>query len=145
MHAAKMLVLSLFSYRKRLAIFLAMIVTTSASAHPHVFVTAAAGLFFDAQGRMTHIQHVWQFDPAFSAFATQGLDANEDGKLSQSELAPLAKVNVESLKPYNDFTWLTIGETKVKLGPPRKYFLRMYNGLLTLFSSCHWTVLCHLV
>jgi ABC-type uncharacterized transport system substrate-binding protein len=128
-----MVPLARFARRKSLAMFLAVAATTSAAAHPHVFVTAAAGLFFDAQGRMTHVQHVWQFDPAFSAFATQGLDANGDGKLSRSELAPLAKVNVDSLKPYHDFTSLTVGGKKIKFDPPEKYFLRMYNGLLTLF------------
>ena len=111
---------------------LAAFAPAGAAAHPHVFVAAATGVYFDAEGRVTHLQHVWQFDPAFSAFATQGLDANGDGKLSRGELAPLAKVNIESLQPYHDFTWMTVGGKKVKFDPPKNYFLRMYNGLLTL-------------
>lgn len=88
---------------------------------------------FDAQGRITSVRHVWQFDPAFSAFASQGLDTNGDGKLSAEELAPMAKTNVDSLKVYSFFTWLTIGKKKVKFKFPDKYFLRDYNGLLTLY------------
>ena len=105
----------------------------AAAAHPHVFVVAKAEVLFDAQGRMTDVRHVWQFDPAFSAFATQGLDANHDGKLSQRELAGLAKTNVTSLKFYRYFTWLSIGKQQIKLKDPDQYFLHMDNGLLTLF------------
>jgi ABC-type uncharacterized transport system substrate-binding protein len=115
------------------AIALAVGTPAAALAHPHVFVTAKAEILFDAQGHMTDVRHVWQFDPAFSAFATQGLDANRDGKLSESELAPLAKVNVDSLKEYRFFTWFKVGEQQVKFKFPDKYFLRMYDGLLTLF------------
>jgi hypothetical protein len=36
----------------------------------------------------------------FSTFAIQGLESKEKGKFTREELAPLAKVNVESLKEY---------------------------------------------
>ena len=81
-----------------------------AAAHPHVFVDAKAEIVFDKAGRMTAVRHIWQFDEAFTAFAIQGLDANNDGKLSDAELQPLAKVNVDSLKEYDFFTYLTVGE-----------------------------------
>ncbi len=82
---------------------------------------------------MTDIRHVWQFDPAFSAFASQGLDKNGDGKLDAAELAPLAKTNVKSLKYYGFFTWLTVGKKKISLKFPDKYFLRDRKGQLTLY------------
>jgi ABC-type uncharacterized transport system substrate-binding protein len=116
-----------------IAIALAVWTPAAALAHPHVFVTAKAEILFDAQGRMIDVRHVWQFDPAFSAFATQGLDKNGDGKLSDSELAPLAKINVDSLKAYGFFTWLSIGKKQLKFKFPDQYFLRIYDGLLTLY------------
>jgi ABC-type uncharacterized transport system substrate-binding protein len=119
--------------RTWLAALFAAAIPLAAAAHPHVFVQAKAEVLFDAQGRMTYVRHVWQFDPAFSAFATQGLDTNHDGKLSQSELAGLAKTNVTSLKYYRYFTWLSVGGKQIKLNDPDQYFLHMYNGLLTLF------------
>jgi ABC-type uncharacterized transport system substrate-binding protein len=104
-----------------------------ADAHPHVFVDARAEILFDAQGRMTDVRHVWEFDPAFSAFASQGLDKNDDGKLNAEELAPLAKTNVNSLKYYAFFTRLSVGGHQLKLKFPDQYFLRSSGGRLTLF------------
>ena len=104
-----------------------------ATAHPHVFVNARAEILFDAQGRMTDIRHVWEFDPAFSAFASQGLDKNGDGKLSEKELAPLAHTNVKSLNYYGFFTRLRVDNKPIKLKFPDRYFLRSANGRLTLF------------
>lgn len=108
-------------------------VAGSALAHPHVFVDFQAQILFDTQGRITHVRNVWQFDRAFSAFASQGLDKDGDGKLSEKELAPLAKTNVQSLKEYAFFTYLRIGKQQLKLEFPDQYFLRVYDGRLTLF------------
>jgi ABC-type uncharacterized transport system substrate-binding protein len=105
----------------------------SAHAHPHVFVDFQAEILFDARGRMTHVRNVWRFDRAFSAFASQGLDKDGDGKLSEKELAPLAKINVDSLKAYAFFTYLTVGTERLKLEFPDQYFVRIYDGQLTLF------------
>ena len=105
----------------------------NARAHPHVFVDFQAEIFFDAQGRITHVRNVWRFDRAFSAYASQGLDKDGDGKLSDKELAPLAKTNVESLKSYAFFTYLSVGKQRLKLEFPDQYFLRVYDGHLVLF------------
>jgi hypothetical protein len=68
-----------------------------ALAHPHVWITARAEVAYAANGQVTGIRHAWTFDEAYSAFVTQGLDKNGDGKLAPDELAELAKVNTESL------------------------------------------------
>jgi ABC-type uncharacterized transport system substrate-binding protein len=103
------------------------------SAHPHVLVDARSEVVFDANGHMMSVRHVWQFDPAFSAYAIQGLDQDGDGQLSDAELEPLAKVNVESLKEFDFFTYLTVGDMEVAFGEPQEYWLELRGGGLTLF------------
>jgi ABC-type uncharacterized transport system substrate-binding protein len=105
-----------------------------AYAHPHVFVDARAELVFK-DGVIVAVRNVWRFDDAFSAFATQGLDTNNDGVLSLEELAPLAKINVDSLKEYDYFTYLRVADKRRGFKLPTEYWLSMDNGLLTLFFT----------
>lgn len=114
---------------------LAVAAAGPASAHPHVFVDARAEFVFDKAGDLTAIRHIWQFDEAFTAFAIQGLDANNDGKLSDAELKPLAKVNVDSLKEYAFFTWLRQGRKSFPFEQPSEYWLEFHGGRLTLFYT----------
>ena len=106
-----------------------------ASAHPHVFVDARVEVAFDKEGRISALRHVWRFDDAFSAFASQGLDTNGDGILSIEELQPLAKVNVESLKDYDYFTYLRIAGKRTGFKIPTEYWLQSADGFLTLFYT----------
>ncbi len=105
---------------------------SAAQAHPHVWVSVKSELVFDGQGRIGAIRHAWTFDAAYSAFATQGLDKNGDGKLDEAELADLAKVNVESLNEYNYFTGLKTDGAARDLGEPTGPRLVFENGTLTL-------------
>ncbi|MCE1238170.1 MAG: DUF1007 family protein [Hyphomicrobiales bacterium] len=106
-----------------------------AAAHPHVFVDSRAQIVFDATGQIVAIRHVWRFDDAFSAFASQGLDKNGDGVLSIEELQPLAKVNVDSLKDYDYFTFLRVAGKRVGFKIPTEYWLQSADGFLTLFYT----------
>lgn len=115
--------------------FLAVAVGSPAAAHPHVFVDAHSEIVFDKAGEVTAIHHIWQFDEAFTAFAVQGLDANHDGKLSDAELAPLAKVNIDSLKDYHFFTWLRQGRKSYPFVQPTQYWLEFHDARLTLFFT----------
>jgi hypothetical protein len=56
--------------------------------------------------QITGIRQAWTFDEFYTAMAVEGLDTNKDGVYSKEELAPLAKVNVESLKEFDYFTFV---------------------------------------
>jgi ABC-type uncharacterized transport system substrate-binding protein len=122
--------MTLFS-RFLLAAF-ACCVATVAQAHPHVWVTMKSEVVYAADGSATGLRHAWTFDDMFSTFATQGLASKEKGKFTREELAPLAEVNVSSLKDFDYFTQARANGKKAELAAPVDYYLVFENGLLTL-------------
>ena len=116
-----------------LAALLTLTVAGLAQAHPHVWVTMKSEVLYSPDGKVTGVRHAWSFDDMFSAFATQGLDAKEKGKFSREELAPLAKVNIESLKEYDYFTYATADGVKMPMADPLPdYWLDYKDQVLTL-------------
>jgi ABC-type nickel/cobalt efflux system permease component RcnA/ABC-type uncharacterized transport system substrate-binding protein len=92
---------------KLIAVFSALLLLMTAHpafAHPHIFVDARAALVFDDAGDLAAIRNQWTFDPAFSAWAIQGLDKNNDGAISEAELQPLADDYMKGLAVYNFYT-----------------------------------------
>jgi len=116
-----------------LAALLSLGASCVAQAHPHVWVTMQTELVYAPDGSITGIRHAWSFDDMFSTFATQGLESKEKGKFTREELAPLAKVNVESLKEYDYFTYATADGKKAELTDPAPdYWLDYKDQVLTL-------------
>lgn len=104
-----------------------------AVAHPHVWVTMHNEVVYAPDGTVTGIRHHWTFDDMFSAFAVQGMKPKEKGHFSREELAPLAKVNIESLKEYKYFTSATADGKTVEFDDPLPgYWLDDKNTILTL-------------
>jgi ABC-type uncharacterized transport system substrate-binding protein len=104
-----------------------------ARAHPHVWVTMKSEVVYAPDGRATGIRHAWSFDDMFSTFATQGLHSKEKGKFTREELAPLAKVNIESLKEFDYFTFATADGVKAPMTDPAEgYWLDYADQVLTL-------------
>jgi ABC-type uncharacterized transport system substrate-binding protein len=104
-------------------------------AHPHVWVNARAEVMYDGSGNVSAVKHIWTFDQQYSSFATVGLDANKDGKLSREELKDLAKVNAESLLEFEYFTFAKSAGKKVEFAQPSDYWLEWHNEALTLFLT----------
>jgi len=121
-----------FILRLLLVAAVALFAGTAARAHPHVWVTMTSELVYGPDGTVTGVRHAWTFDDMFSTFATQGLESKEKGKFTREELAPLAQVNVESLKDFDYFTAAQVNGKKADLNAPVDYWLEFTDGLLTL-------------
>lgn len=119
--------------RAALIALFAVTFAAAAGAHPHVWVTMHSEVVYAPDGSATGIRHAWSFDDMFSTFATQGLESKEKGKFTREELAPLAKVNIESLKEYDYFTYATVDGVKTPMAePPDGYWLDYTDQVLTL-------------
>lgn len=118
--------------RAGLALTACLLATSTALAHPHVWVTAHCELVYAPDGKVTAVKHSWLFDDAYSSYAVQGLDTNHDGITSREELAELAKVNTESLGEFGYFTVLKADGKRQDFGPPQDYWLDYDKGRLTL-------------
>lgn len=103
-----------------------------ALAHPHVWVTARAEMVYEAGGKVAGIRHAWTFDKGYSAYVTQGLDKNRDGKFSPEELQDLAKENTESLVEFEYFTVLKANGRKQVFESPRDYRMAFETEQVTL-------------
>lgn len=104
-----------------------------ASAHPHVWVTVSGHVEVGPKG-VAAMVYRWRFDEAFSAFALQGLDTDNDGQYSREELQPLAEINVSSLADYDYFTQPVDGDVAVlnAFDKPTDYWLDWDGKALTL-------------
>jgi ABC-type uncharacterized transport system substrate-binding protein len=95
-----------------------------ASAHPHVWVTMHSELVYAPDGTVTGVRHIWAFDDMFSTFAVQGIESKKKNEFTREELAPLADVNVTSLKEYDFFTYAKANGQPVEFNePPSGYYL----------------------
>ncbi|MFN8830838.1 MAG: DUF1007 family protein [Labrys sp. (in: a-proteobacteria)] len=118
-----------------LTVGLLLVTALPVQAHPHVWVTARSEIQYDASGAVVAIRQIWTFDDMFSSMATTGLDKDGDKFFSREELAPLAKINVESLQEYDYFTVAKLGDEREVLLPPTDYWLDFKDNLLTLTFS----------
>ncbi|MBV8926981.1 MAG: DUF1007 family protein [Bradyrhizobium sp.] len=110
----------------------AALLTARAAAHPHVWVTLHSEILYAADGAMTAVRHAWRFDDMFSAYALQGIHHARKGEYTSEELASLAKLNVESLKEYNYFTFARGDGKKLKFAEPVDYWLEYAKPSLVL-------------
>lgn len=105
-----------------------------AAAHPHVWVNVETTVNYD-KGTITGLTHKWSFDDMYTAMAIQGLDANGDGVYSKQELAELAKVNIESMKEFNYFTFAKLGGKELKFKTPENAWLEHKDNVLSLYFT----------
>src|SRR6266851_3169018 len=75
----------------------------------------------------------------FSVFATQGIEAKKQGEFTREELAPLAEVNVGSLKEYDYFTYAKASGKPVEFNDPAAGYYLEFNPKDTVLTL-HFTL-----
>ena len=113
-------------FRILAAALLMFLIAGPAVAHPHVWVTTKSAVIFGPDGSITGVRHAWRFDDMYSAFAVQGLEQKKKGEFTTEELEPLAKVNVESLKEYDFFTYAKANGKDVEFIDPKETVLTLH-------------------
>lgn len=103
-----------------------------AAAHPHVWIEMRSDVVFNDQGQVTALNLTWTFDDAYAQMALDGLDTNGDGVYSPSEIEPLTKENIASLKDYDYFTVMRFNGEKQALGEVTEFGQIWSNDKLQL-------------
>lgn len=84
------------------------LISSAAFAHPHIWIQEVVRVLAK-DGRYTHVEIEWRFDPFSSEIEIPLIDENQDGKFSVKETKTLADEMMPELKNYGYLTWLNTG------------------------------------
>jgi ABC-type uncharacterized transport system substrate-binding protein len=87
------------------------------TAHPHVFVDAAARFLLDAEGRLEAVRVTHLYDPLVSIFVLQDLGYDPFAPLTGPEADRLAAEQRALLEASSGFAALSVGAREADLGP----------------------------
>lgn len=88
-------------------------VATGVSAHPHAWIDLTVKVLFDKKARVIGLRQTWLFDPAYTVFATEGLDSDGDGVPDKDKLKVLLRENMRNLKAHRYFTDVRFGSERI--------------------------------
>jgi ABC-type uncharacterized transport system substrate-binding protein len=85
-----------------------MLASSVATAHPHIWIQEVVRVVAK-DGKYTHVEIEWRFDPFSSEIEIPLIDENGDGKFSPVETKTLADEMMPELKKYGYLSWLNTG------------------------------------
>lgn len=102
-------------------------VTSSAYAHPHIFLKNKVQIVFDQEG-ISGFQTFWYADDFSTAGLTDGYDENENDKLDDFEIKIFENDSVNNLKKFNYFTFIKINGTAFDVKAVKNFKARLIDG-----------------
>ena len=94
-----------------------LLVSAAAQAHPHIWIQEVVRVVAK-DGKYTHVEIEWRFDPFSSEIEIPLIDENKDGKFSAKETKVLADEMMPELKKYGYLTWLNTASKDFR--PPQR-------------------------
>jgi ABC-type uncharacterized transport system substrate-binding protein len=95
-----------------------------AEAHPHLWIQQVVRVVAK-DGKYTHVEIEWRFDPFSSEVEIPLIDENKDGKFSAREVKALEGDMMPELKGYGYLTWLNVGAKDVRPAKPPVFTARV--------------------
>jgi hypothetical protein len=95
----------------------AMLLPALAEAHPHIWIQQVVRPVAK-DGKYTHVEIEWRFDPFSSEVEIPLIDEDKDGKFSTREIKALESDMMPELKTYGYLTWLNSGGKDVRPARP---------------------------
>jgi ABC-type uncharacterized transport system substrate-binding protein len=108
-----------------LAITLAgLFVPTIAMAHPHIWIQQFVRLV-TKDGRYTHVEIEWRFDPFSSEIEIPLIDKDHDGRISASEAKLLASEMMPEFRKVGYLSWINTGAKDFRPTTPPEFWARI--------------------
>jgi nickel/cobalt exporter len=95
---------------------LCMLMGSTVSAHPHIFVDAKVVITFNGEGDLVGFDNIWTFDSFYSAWIVQGLPRNAEGHLTPDALAQITDGMLTNVIQKEYFTTARDGLGAIVLG-----------------------------
>ncbi|MBV8188038.1 MAG: DUF1007 family protein [Alphaproteobacteria bacterium] len=92
----------------KLAALVALLLPAVASAHPHIWIQQRVRVIAK-DGKVTHVELEWRFDPLSSEIEIPAIDEDQDGKVSPHENKLLVQDTLRELGKIGYMTWLNTG------------------------------------
>ena len=102
----------------------ALLAPALAQAHPHIWIQQAVRVIVQ-DGRYTHVELEWRFDPFSSEIEIPAIDEDKDGRFSAQEIKLLADDMMPELKNFGFMTWLNVGAKDLRPAKPPVFSARI--------------------
>ena len=110
----------------------ALLPVPQALAHPHVWIESRSEIVFDETQKITGLRVHWVFDEFYSTFTREELDENQNGTLDGAELSDLMRDSMQSLHPFNYFTFVQVNGISVAFQPATDYEAEFRDDVLSM-------------
>ncbi len=102
----------------------ALLAPAIAAAHPHIIVQQVVRAIAK-DGKYTHVEMEWRFDPMASEVEIPLIDEDKNGKFSPREIKLLSDEMMPELKSYGYLTWLNSGAKDFRPPKPPQFVARI--------------------
>jgi Protein of unknown function (DUF1007) len=107
-----------------IAVFALLLAPAVAWAHPHIWIQQHVRVIAK-DGKYTHVEVEWRFDPSSSEVEIPLIDEDRDGKFSAKEIKVLAGEMLPELKNYGYMSWLNTGAKDFRPSLPPVFTARV--------------------